>query len=120
MTEQLVSYTVGAEAGDEIMGLANALAARAMDLLAVSQPPEVQVGSYVSAVCIRTMIAGVCNATQAHDNDVLLGAGHALGQIIAILPDPTHRAAVLYAVCNAMAQTMVANAQVHDHVGGTQ
>lgn len=116
----LISYTVGSEAGEEIFALAQDFADRAVVLLADSQPPEMQQGAYVSAVCARAIISAVCQSTQAHDNAVMLGVGHALGQIIAVLEDPTHRAAVLYAVCNAIAQTMVANSQVHDHVGGTQ
>ena len=76
---ELVSYSVGSEAGEEIMTLANQLAARAAVLLAETKPEGVELGSFTSAVCIRTMLAAVCQATQANDNDVMLGAGHALG-----------------------------------------
>lgn len=117
---ETVRFSVDAGAGDELVDLAREFAARAAETLEPSRPAEVTQGMYASAMCLRAMVAGICEVTKADDTDVLLGVGHGLGQIVALLPDPTHRAAVLYGICNAMAQTMVANSKVHDHVGGTQ
>lgn len=117
---ETVRFSVGAGSGDQLAALALEFAARATEVLEPSRPAEVSQGLYASAMCLRAMVAAVCEVSNADDNDILLGVGHGLGQVVALLPDPAHRAALLYAVCNAMAQTMVANSQVHDHVGGTQ